>query len=362
MKKRVVVGMSGGVDSSVAAYLLLKQGYEVIGITMQIWQDKKEEEVLVEGGCCSLAAVDDARRVANILGIPYYVLNFKGVFKEKVIDYFIDEYMRGRTPNPCIACNKYIKFDELIKKAKSLDAEYVATGHYARIVYDKDLGRYLLKKAADLRKDQTYVLYNLTQEQLKHILLPNGDYTKEEIRRIAKEIGIPVYNKPESQEICFVPDNQYAEFIKENVKEEIKPGYIVDTKGNILGTHKGIIHYTIGQRRGLGISAGKPLYVVDIDTEKNLVIVGENHEIFGSKLLASEVNFLPFDELKEEIYVMAKIRYTAKEAKAKVIPYCKNMVMVEFEEKQRAITPGQAVVFYQEETLIGGGTIVKKVE
>ncbi|RKD27922.1 tRNA (5-methylaminomethyl-2-thiouridylate)-methyltransferase [Caminicella sporogenes DSM 14501] len=362
-KNKVVVGMSGGVDSSVAAYLLKKQGYEVIGVMMKIWQEPSEEYIESEDGCCGLSAADDARRVANKIGIPFYVVNFKSVFKEKVINYFIDEYLKGRTPNPCIACNRYIKFEELLKKAHSLGAYYVATGHYARIIYDDEKKRYLIKKSSAEMKDQTYTLYNLKQEQLKHILMPLGEYTsKEEIRKIAEEIGLDVANKPDSQEICFVPDNDYGNFIEENIENKIEPGDFVDTKGNVLGKHKGIIHYTIGQRKGLGLSLGKPAYVINIIPEKNQVVIGENKDVFSFKLIAQDVNFISVDKLTKPLKVQAKIRYSAKPAEAVVKPLEKDKVIVEFENPQRAITPGQAVVFYDGDILVGGGIIEKAVK
>jgi len=357
VNKRVVTGMSGGVDSSVAAYLLKQQGYDVIGVTMQIWQDKSKATLEREGGCCSLSAVEDARRVCDKLGIPFYVMNFKQIFEKKVIDYFVDEYLMGRTPNPCIACNKFIKFDALLERAKALEAEYVATGHYAKVMYDEDYKRYIIRKSDSPLKDQTYVLYNLTQDQLGHILMPLGDYNKEQVREIARELGLRTANKPESQEICFVEDNNYGRFINERRGDEIKPGMFVDVRGNKLGNHKGIAHYTVGQRKGLGISIGKPLYVVEIIPEKNLVVLGDETEVFGRELRASQMNYIAFEKLEEPIDVKAKIRYSAREADAKVIPMGNNRVRVVFEEPQRAITPGQAVVFYQGDVLVGGGTI-----
>ena len=357
MKKRVVTGMSGGVDSSVAAYLLKQQGYDVIGVTMQIWQDKSKEVIEREGGCCSLSAVEDARRVCDKLDIPFYVMNFKQIFEKLVIDYFVDEYLTGRTPNPCIACNKFIKFDALMERSKALEAEYVATGHYARILYDEGCKRYIIRKSATPEKDQTYVLYNLNQTQLSHILMPLGDYNKEQVREIARKLDLKTANKPESQEICFVEDNNYGRFISERRGDEIKPGLFVDARGNKLGTHKGIVHYTIGQRKGLGIALGKPMFVVEIIPEKNLVVLGDETEVFSRELTASKMNFITFEKLEAAIDVKAKIRYSAKEAEAAVTPIDSDRVKVVFEEPQRAITPGQAVVFYQDDVLVGGGTI-----
>jgi tRNA-specific 2-thiouridylase len=357
MNKRVVIGMSGGVDSSVAAYLLKQQGYDVIGVTMQIWQDKSKEAYAREGGCCSLSAVEDARRVCDKLDIPFYVMNFKQIFEKLVIDYFVDEYLLGRTPNPCIACNKFIKFDALLERSKALEAEYVATGHYARIMYDEGYKRHIIKKSATPEKDQTYVLYNLNQDQLSHILMPLGDYNKGQVREIARELDLRTANKPESQEICFVEDNNYGRFINERRGDEIKPGLFVDARGNKLGTHKGIAHYTVGQRKGLGIALGKPMYVVEIIPDKNLVVLGDETEVFSRELTASQMNFITFEKLEEPLEVKAKIRYSAKEAEAKVFPIDSDSVKVVFEEPQRAITPGQAVVFYQDDVLVGGGTI-----
>ncbi len=354
MNKKVVIGMSGGVDSSVAAYLLKQQGYDVIGVTMQVWQEDEEYEA-AEGGCCSLSAVEDARRVAYKLDIPFYVMNFKDIFKKNVIDYFIDEYMEGRTPNPCVACNKFIKFDALLKKAMELGADYVATGHYA--VVEKHDGRYILRKAEDDRKDQTYALYNFTQFQLEHTLMPCGTYKKDKIREIAKEIGLLVHNKKDSEEICFIPDNDHGGYIKKQVPHKVKEGNFVDKKGNILGRHKGIVYYTIGQRKGLGIAFGIPMYVTDINPLKNEVVLGSESDIFKTELIAKDINFIPFDSLQGTMEIQSKVRYSGKPSKAWITPLENGRVKVKFENKQRAITKGQSVVFYNEDLLIGGGII-----
>lgn len=354
MGKKVVIGMSGGVDSSVAAYLLKEQGYDVIGITMQVWQqdDFYEER---EGGCCSLSAVEDARRVANKIGIPFYVFNFRDTFKANVIDYFIDEYLEGRTPNPCVMCNKLIKFDELLRKSMAMGAEYIATGHYANIKNND--GRYLLYKSTDERKDQTYALYNFTQHQLEHTLMPCGEYSKDKIRQIAEKIGLEVHAKPDSQEICFISDNDHGGYIKRMFPNKVKEGNFVDKKGNKLGSHKGIVYYTIGQRKGLGLALGRPVFVTDINPLTNEVVIGSEEDIFKTELVAKELNFIPFDELKEPLRVQAKIRYSAKPAMAEIFPLPNGRVKVVFEEKQRAITKGQSVVFYIENLVVGGGVI-----
>lgn len=356
-KGRVVVGMSGGVDSSVAAYLLKEAGYEVIGVTMQIWQDEAEEVLEENGGCCGLSAVDDARRVADHLEIPYYVMNFKQEFRENVMEYFISEYLSGRTPNPCIACNRYVKWESLLKRSMDIGADYIATGHYAQIEQLPN-GRYSLKKSASAAKDQTYALYNLTQEQLSKTLMPIGQYTKDEIRQIAEKIQLPVANKPDSMEICFVPDNDYAGFIEKNTDKKIKPGNFVNTKGEVIGTHKGITHYTIGQRKGLGLSMGHPVFVVEIRPETNEVVIGDNEDVFTHELVAERLNFMSREDFEDGMEVFAKIRYNHKGAVCRLYHEGEDRVRCIFSQPQRAVTPGQAVVFYHEDYVLGGGTIV----
>ncbi|WP_099468484.1 tRNA 2-thiouridine(34) synthase MnmA [Konateibacter massiliensis] len=359
-KKKVVIGMSGGVDSSVAAYLLKKQGYEVIGATMQIWQDESIDAQEETGGCCGLSAVDDARRVAEHLEIPYYVMNFKSEFKEKVIDYFIEEYLQGRTPNPCIACNRYVKWESLLNRSLEIGADYIATGHYAQVVKLEN-GRFTLKKSVTSAKDQTYALYNLTQHQLEHTLMPVGEYTKDEIREIAKEISLRIANKPDSQEICFVPDNDYAKFIKENTDANLTEGNFVDLDGNIIGKHKGITHYTVGQRKGLNLSMGHPVFVTEIRPDTNEVVIGNAEDVFANKLIANNINYMSIEDLNQKMEVTAKIRYSHSGDTCILEKLEDGSVLCTFEKPQRAITPGQAVVFYDGDYVVGGGTIVKSV-
>ena len=348
---KVVVAMSGGVDSSVAAALLKEEGYEVIGVTMQIWPPDSRKF----GGCCGVAAIEDARKVAHTLGIPHYVMNLRDVFAEKVINNFIDEYRRGRTPNPCVRCNQHIKFDALLEKARGLGVDFIATGHHARI--EKEKGRYLLKKGLDRNKDQSYFLYALTQEQLSRSLMPIGKLTKEKVREIARALILPVASKPQSQEICFIPDDDYCGFIKDNIPGAAKPGPILDEKGKALGTHRGIISHTIGQRKGLGIAAGEPLYVIAIDPERNAIVVGPKEKAFRDELVASGLNWIAFETPAYPLPTRARIRYRHPEAEAVVTPLGEDRVNVKFTRPQMAITPGQAVVFYDEDVVVGGGTI-----
>lgn len=356
-RKKVVVGMSGGVDSSVAAWLLLQQGYEVIGVTMQIWQDEEEAAAQENGGCCGLSAVDDARAVAWKLGIPYYVMNFKREFKEKVMDYFVEEYLHGRTPNPCIACNRYVKWESLLRRSLNLGADYIATGHYARVERLKN-GRYTLKKSVTDAKDQTYALYNLTQEQLSHTLMPVGEFTKAEIRQMAEKIGLKVADKADSQEICFIPDKDYAGFIEEQAVRVPAPGNFVDADGNVLGRHKGITHYTIGQRKGLGLAMGYPVFVKEIRPNTDEVVIGEAADVFTDTLICDKMNWMAVDGLHgKSMQVTGKIRYSHRGAPCMIQEVGEDLVECRFLEKVRAVTPGQAVVFYDGDYVVGGGTI-----
>jgi len=357
---KVVVAMSGGVDSSVAAALLKEQGYEVIGITMQLQPSNRlAGEADRFGGCCGLDAVTDAKKVARELDIPHYVANFRDVFARHVIADFCREYSLGRTPNPCIRCNQYIKFDALLKRAQELGADEVATGHYARIEKGNGNGRYLLRKSTDRLKDQTYVLYTMTQEQLGHTLFPVGYLTKDKVRHIAEKLGLPVADKAESQEICFIPDNNYPKFLEEYTGITPRSGAIVDRQGNVLGEHRGIASYTIGQRKGLGIASPEPLYVTAIDPKENTITVGGKSEVYATGLVASDLNWISIEEPDSPMNVTAQIRYLHHEAEATVTLTGTNEAMVEFREPQMALTPGQAVVFYDGDTVVGGGTIIR---
>jgi tRNA-specific 2-thiouridylase len=353
MIRKVVVAMSGGVDSSVAAALLKERGYEVIGITMQLQPSDSSD------GCYGSGAITDAKKVAQKLDIRHYVVDFRDIFARDVIADFCREYGLGHTPNPCIRCNRHIKFDALLKRAQELGANMVATGHYARIEKDVSNGRYLLKKGTDYRKDQSYMLCMLTQEQLSHSLFPVGNLTKEEVRHAAVKLGLPISDKAESQEICFIPDNDYPGFLKEYAGIISRPGPMVDRQGNTLGEHRGITSYTIGQRKGLGIASREPLYVTAIDPEKNTITVGGKNEVYATGLIASNLNWISTEKLDSPMNIKARIRYRHREAAAKVTPTGTDEFMVKFQEPQMAITPGQAVVFYDGDIVAGGGTIAR---
>lgn len=402
LRKTVMVGMSGGVDSSVAASILLDQGYEVTGITLKLLEsedapccedssegccpepspgccaapspgcfpDQDDRDCCCDSvasaigtkpskTCCSLDDVEDARATAFKLGIPFYVLNMKAEFKEKVIDYFIDSYLDGETPNPCIYCNKFLKFEGLLKKAYALDIDHIATGHYARREFDEVSGKYILKKALDPTKDQSYALYMLTQNQLSHLLLPLGNLNKREIRSMAEQKELKVFNKPDSQDICFVNEGEYPEYIKRHTSKKILPGNFVDKDGNILGRHKGIIYYTVGQRKGLGIAWKEPLYVLAKNVEKNTILLGNKDTIKKTYLTSKEMNYISISEPTEIFKALAKVRYSSKETAVNVTPLPNGRARVEFLEPQAFIAPGQTVVLYDGDIVIGGGIIEK---
>lgn len=354
--KKALIAMSGGVDSSVSAYLMKEAGFDCIGATMKLYHN--DDICLVDNNtCCSDSDVADARNVATNLGMPFYVMNFTSRFKECVIDKFVSCYENGQTPNPCIDCNRYLKFEELFNRAKELEYDYIVTGHYAQIDYDEKSGRYLLKKAVDDTKDQSYVLYSLTQEQLAHTKFPLGTLTKVRAREIAKEHGFINAKKHDSQDICFVPDGKYAEFIEKYTGKKYASGDFIDVNGNKLGTHKGIINYTIGQRKGLGLSFPQPMYVSNIDPVNNTVTLAKHEELFSREIVAKDINLISIPEIKGELRVKAKARYRHKEQWATVTQPDKDTLLVVFDEPQRAITKGQSVVLYDGDIVVGGGII-----
>lgn len=349
--KKVLLGMSGGVDSSVSALLLKQAGYEVIGVTMHLY----------EGGCCNLSSTLDAKIVCKKIGIEHVILDYKEEFKNIVIDDFIDEYGHARTPNPCIRCNKYLKFGLMYEKAKELGIDYVATGHYARCEFDENYKQFVLKKAVNIQKDQSYVLYNIKREMLDKVLFPLGNFKcKDDVRKIAKDNDLRVFSKPDSEDICFIPDGNYKRFLEENSNLKPKEGNIVNRKCEVLGKHKGLYNYTIGQRKGLGISYSEPLFVIDFNTLKNEVIVGTQNELYKSEILVKDYNLMLMDDLNETMNVNVKTRYSSHEAKAEIskkVLNDKEYIHVKFKEPQMRITPGQSAVFYVGDIVVGGGII-----
>lgn len=356
-RKRALIAMSGGVDSSVAACLMKEQGFDCIGATMKLYHN---EDIGLNKGhtCCSLDDVEDARSVATALDMPYYVMNFSEHFKETVMDKFVNCYECGMTPNPCIDCNRFLKFEHLYRRAKELSADYIVTGHYAIVRYNETTGRYELKKSPNTAKDQSYVLYSMTQEQLAHTLFPLGSMTKEEVRGIAEKHGFINAKKHDSQDICFVPDGNYAKFIENYTGKTYKKGDFIDTEGNILGEHQGIIRYTIGQRKGLGLSLKEPMYVKNVDVDNNTVVLARDTELYSSSLIADDVNLISIPHIEGRLRVKARVRYRHTEQWATVEELSDGKISVVFDEPQRAITKGQAVVLYDDDVVVGGGTII----
>ncbi len=353
--KKVMVGMSGGVDSAMSAYLLKTNGYDAAGVNCRFFSSEDE---FLEKSCCSLDDIEDAKSIAERLSMPFYVFDFSNEFKHYVIKNFVDTYVEAATPNPCIVCNRYLKFGEMLKKAREMGYDYIATGHYAIIEYDEKTNRYILKKGKDLSKDQTYVLYSLTQDQLKHTIFPLGNMTKKEVRAMAQQLQFVNAKKHDSQDICFIPDGNYSAFIERYLGTSFPCGNFIDEKGNILGTHKGIIRYTVGQRRGLEVALGKPMYVLSKDTENNTVTLCENESLFTKELYATDLNFISVEAITAPMRVKAKVRYKHTEQWATAEINDEGLLHVIFDEPQRAIAKGQAVVLYDDDKVVGGGTII----
>jgi len=357
LSKRVIAAMSGGVDSSVMAALMIDAGYDVISVTMRLGNHDTVEYDSEKPNCCSLEGVEDARYAAMQLGIPFYAVNHEDQFRQSIVDYFVDEYTVGRTPSPCVICNQELKFGTLVDLADQLDCEYIGTGHYAKIEQDPETGRYLLRKGSDLKKDQSYFLFSLTQSQLKRAIMPLGSLNKEAVRDIARRYKLKTAEKPESQELCFIADDDYKRFLKDRIPEQIQKGEIVDQNGEKLGHHKGIPFYTVGQRRGLGIAVGEPIYVTGIKTETNTIVVGQADELLRQSMIVNQLNWIPFENLAEPIRAQIKIRYRDQGEMATVTPTVDGKVKVIFDQPRRAIAPGQAAVFYAQDLVIGGGWI-----
>jgi tRNA-specific 2-thiouridylase len=357
-RAKIAVAMSGGVDSSVAAALLVEAGHEVIGYTLDLFALSQEFcRDADHMSCCGKEAAHQAQQVARFLEIEHFLVDMKSVFEKTVIDDFSSEYALGRTPNPCIRCNERIKFAAFLRLAKQQGVDCIATGHYARVLLNEATDRYALRKGRDPDKDQSYFLYGLTQPQLAASLFPVGEMTKSEVRAYARQRCLPVASRPESQEICFIPDNDYGRFLAERMPELAQPGPIVDSQGSVLGQHPGIFHFTIGQRRGMGVAASHPLYVLEIRARENTIVVGPNQELYKRALLAGQLNWIAWPNLARPLRATARIRYKHKETPATIIPLPGEKVSVEFDRLQRAITPGQSVVFYDEDSVLGGGII-----